>query len=86
MNHDFVYFDEETKITFMCDIYYSPEEKGSLDGYGLKNEPDYPEECYIEKMSMITDHHNRDISPMIDEGIKDYIVQQFLEEFKSENF
>jgi hypothetical protein len=84
MNHDFIYFDEETKITFLCDIYYSPEELGSIDAYGFKNEPDFPAECYIEKMSFLLDHFNRDISPLIDEGIKDYIIQKFLEEFSND--
>jgi len=84
MNHEFIYFDEETKLTFLCEMYYSPEELGSVDSYGLKNEPDYPEECYIERMSLIVDHHNRNILPLIDEDIQDYIVKQFLEEFTCE--
>jgi len=85
MNHDFIYFDEETQITFICDMYYQPAEKGSLDNYGLKNEPDIDEECYIESMYFVLDIQKRNIEPLIDEGIKDYIVQQFLEEFKDED-
>lgn len=85
MNHEFIYFDEETKITFICDIYYQPEEKGSLDNYGLKNEPDYPQECYIESMYFVIDNGKRNIEPIIDEGVKDYIIQKFLEEFQDED-
>jgi hypothetical protein len=86
MNHDFIYFDEECSITFVCKIYYQPEELGSVDSYGLKNEPDYPAECYIESMYLMLDPRERSILPIIDEGVQEYIVQQFLEEFKSENF
>ena len=85
MNHKFIYYDEETSITFLCDIHYSPEELGSVDSYGLKNEPDDPAECYIEYMYLVIDTNMRNILPMIDEGIQEYIVQQFLEEFKNEN-
>jgi len=84
MTHDFIYHNEETKVTFMCDMYYAPEELGSVDAYGLKNEPDYPAECYIEKIYFVLDHHNRNIEALISDEVKEDIIKQFLEEFEYE--
>jgi len=82
----YVYFDEETEISFVCKIYYEPEEKGSRDSYGNLNEPDYPEVCYIEHMYMITDPLMRDISPLIQEGILDHICEKAMEDLNNRDY
>lgn len=35
--------DELNGVVLTCFLDYEEEEVGSVDGYGLKNEPDYPE-------------------------------------------
>ena len=41
-SYDFV-CDELNGVTLTCFLEYEPEDLGSVDAYGLKNEPDYPE-------------------------------------------
>jgi len=41
------YTDEYTKIPFICEFEFEEAEIGSIDSYGLKVEPDYPEQLYV---------------------------------------
>jgi len=55
------------KIIFEVHIEYEPAEEGSTDDYGLKNEPDYPEQYVITKVTL--QNSNIDLSSYISEDI-----------------
>ena len=63
------------KFSLLCQIEYEEEELGSVDAYGLKNEPDYPEQftlvsAYIDAPNM----EKYDISDLLaDEIVEDII-------------
>jgi len=86
MTFTYQYFDNVTKLYFLCEFEYEAEEIGGLDNYGLKESPDIPEECYM--LSMHIDAPGCDIydlEPIIDPELKEIIKERALEEFKNEN-
>jgi len=54
-------------VDLVCYLEYTPEEFGSRDSNGLPNEPDYPEQYVITKVTL--QNSNIDLSSYISEDI-----------------
>lgn len=65
-----------------CYFDYEPEEIGSTDGYGLKNEPDYPEVWTL--VHVYLPDSNVDLSGILHPAILDEIQTQAEEYFENE--
>ena len=76
----FYYQYQLAKFNLICQIEYEKEELGSVDNYGLKNEPDYPEQytlitAYIDAPNM----DKYDISDLL----ADKVVEDILDKAKA---
>jgi hypothetical protein len=79
------YTDKDSNTPFICEFEWEPAEVGSVDSYGLKNEPDYPEQCYM--LSMRIDDPKAiqyNLESIINEDLKESITKEALEAFNME--
>jgi len=63
----FTFEYEASGTIFEVEVEYEPAEEGSTDGYGLKNEPDYPEMYSVIKVTL--PNSNVNLSPYLAEDI-----------------
>lgn len=74
--------DELNGMTLECFFEYEDEELGSVDGYGLKNEPDYPEQWNLLHVYL---PDGLDIAGILHESILEDIQDQAVTQFMMES-
>ena len=65
------------KFNLICEIEYEEEELGSVDSYGLKNEPDYPEQFTLLRACIDAPNMDKyDISDLLSEEVVEDILDK----------
>jgi hypothetical protein len=70
-------------VDLVCFLEYTLDEEGSLNGYGLLNEPDYPET--MELVNAYIKGTDIDIGHLLMQNLVDHITTTALEDFKNDD-
>jgi hypothetical protein len=78
------YACEVEGVDLVCFLEYIPKEEGSLDSYGLLNEPNTPEN--MDLVNAYVKGTDVDIGHLLLQYLVDHITTTALEDFKNDNY